>query len=218
MRWGCLLRCGAVCWYGMDSQSIMPSENNELAGGFDGLRRLLVLKRREVPPPGFFNNFASRVICRIEAEELAREEMPWWRRSLGLSTARILAGANLLTLCGLTFVGVSLYLVLSGDVEPPVIAGVGQIPSRTPLVAGIGTVPGDLPPNIAFSPSMSPSVSSSGISSTASAPAAVESISGDAVNAERDREEARALFKLGGNRALNAEPVSIPTYRMIVPR
>ncbi len=201
----------------------MPFENEELTGGFDGLRRLMVLKRREIPPPGFFNNFASKVIFQIEAEELVREEVPWWRRSLGLSTARILAGANLLTLCGLTFVGVSLYLVLSGDVEPPVNAGTGQSLSRPADAAGFGTVAGglagrartsDLSRIFTFSPAAEPS----DLNSAEDAPGAGNLISGDAIVAEKEREDARGLFKLGGNRALNAEPVAIPTYRMIFPR
>ncbi len=46
---------------------------------FEALRRLLALKRHEVPPPGYFEDFSSRVIGRIRANEAA-VEMPWMLR------------------------------------------------------------------------------------------------------------------------------------------
>lgn len=46
---------------------------------FDALRRLLALKRHEVPPPGFFEAFPDRVRARIVAESRA-PAAPWWAR------------------------------------------------------------------------------------------------------------------------------------------
>jgi hypothetical protein len=42
---------------------------SEVNNNFEDLKRLLKLKRHEVPPPGFFNHFSSDVISRIRAGE-----------------------------------------------------------------------------------------------------------------------------------------------------
>ena len=42
---------------------------NESENNFKDLKHLLKLKRHEVPPPGFFNNFSDSVIDRIRAGE-----------------------------------------------------------------------------------------------------------------------------------------------------
>ena len=44
------------------------SENED---NFNELRRLLVLKRHETPPPGYFNHFSGEVLQRIRAGEAA---------------------------------------------------------------------------------------------------------------------------------------------------
>jgi hypothetical protein len=48
---------------------------------FDALRRLLALKRHEVPPPGYFEDFSSNVVARIRSGEAAAR-MPWFLRFL----------------------------------------------------------------------------------------------------------------------------------------
>jgi len=50
--------------------------------GFEGVRKLLALKKYEKPPPRYFQDFSDKVIARIQAEEEARLR-PWWQR-LGL--------------------------------------------------------------------------------------------------------------------------------------
>jgi len=45
---------------------------------FEQLRRLLVLKRYEQPPPGYLHSFSREVIVRIRAGELGERETKWW--------------------------------------------------------------------------------------------------------------------------------------------
>jgi len=53
---------------------------------FEKLRRLLALKRSEVPPPRYFNSFSSEVISQIKAGEAVKPGM--WRQLTSLFVAR----------------------------------------------------------------------------------------------------------------------------------
>src|SRR5688572_17589581 len=72
---------------------------------FDQLRKLLVCKQYEQPPPGYFRHFSDRVIARIEAEEYAGHSH-WWHWITEKVEARpILACAYGLAVSSLLLVG-----------------------------------------------------------------------------------------------------------------
>ncbi len=83
---------------------------------FEQLRRLLVLKRHEQPPPGYFNNFSSQVIARIRRGERGEDgltlerlfwEAPWLQRIWQAFESRpALAGVFGVAMCGLLITGV----------------------------------------------------------------------------------------------------------------
>jgi hypothetical protein len=88
---------------------------NENENNFDSLRRLLKLKRHENPPPGYFNDFSSRVTARIRSEANAGKgtagrlavEAPWLMKFLQFFEAKpAFAGGFALALCLLLLGGI----------------------------------------------------------------------------------------------------------------
>jgi hypothetical protein len=77
---------------------------------FETLRRLLALKRHEVPPPGYFHNFSNQVIARIKLGEHRSSEaveMPWFLRFIQIFDAKpAFAGAFASALCLLLVFGI----------------------------------------------------------------------------------------------------------------
>jgi hypothetical protein len=86
---------------------------------FDALRKLLALKRYEQPPPGYFNNFSSKVIARIEAAGAAAE-LTWWQRlALQFDFKPALMCGLGVVVCGLLSAGVISSAFENAD-QPPV--------------------------------------------------------------------------------------------------
>ena len=84
----------------------------------EALRRLLILKRYEQPPPGYFNRFSAGVLARIRAGDML-EEGRWWERLLAQFEAKpILIGAYSVLVCGGLLLGLSLVQMMEGDVNP----------------------------------------------------------------------------------------------------
>jgi hypothetical protein len=84
---------------------------NESETNFESLRRLLALKRHEIPPPGYFNGFSDQVMSRIRAGEVdgSREagESSWLLRFLQVFEAKpAFAGTFAFSLCMLLLFGI----------------------------------------------------------------------------------------------------------------
>jgi len=111
---------------------------SENENDFDALRRLLALKRHEIPPPGYFENFSDRVIARIRAGDTAAE-LPWLLRFIQWFERRPAMPVTFATSMCL----VLLYGIVSVQQTPgianawgqPVQPGVG-ITSITPSLTG----------------------------------------------------------------------------------
>src|ERR1700712_4631018 len=77
---------------------------------FENLQKLLKLKRHELPPPGYFNNFSTRVLTGIERQQgtVNGSVASWFARILGtMETNPFAAGVFGASICGLLMAGVS---------------------------------------------------------------------------------------------------------------
>ena len=103
---------------------------------FDQLRKLLALKRYELPPPRYFNEFSGRVMARLAEPE--RQALTWWQRlgfDLDLRPAAM-CGLGVVV-CGLLSFGMIGAMQMS---EPDAAAVPGSFvggPMTPPTVAGI---------------------------------------------------------------------------------
>jgi hypothetical protein len=88
---------------------------------FDSLRRILILKRHEQPPPGFYDRFSRDVMARIKAGEMGDKiglEPVWYRRVLGMFELKpVFAGAFGMGVCALLISG-----VVSTESSSPTVA------------------------------------------------------------------------------------------------
>jgi hypothetical protein len=119
---------------------------------FESLRRLLALKRHEVPPPGYFHDFAGQVIARIRAGEQANRggfweslswEAPWLQRLWGaFETKPIFAGALGMIVCGFLVTGAVYSQKLPDVAMPgaPSVAGTDNTVQRGPAPEGLATI------------------------------------------------------------------------------
>lgn len=82
------------------------------------LVRLLALKRHEVPPPGYFDRFAGRVLLHIKAGQAHAPE-PWWLRLREwFVTEPALAGSYAMLVAGGLFFVLSIYHLSERNTSP----------------------------------------------------------------------------------------------------
>ena len=106
------------------------------------LRKLVALKRREQPPPGYFDHFSDKVIARIEAEGLCARNS-WWQRLFPEWDAKpVLACAYGLVITGLLAVGVGVSQSL--DTEEAAAPDLGR-PWFTQAPASYAVLPVSVP-------------------------------------------------------------------------
>lgn len=111
---------------------------NPESENFEQLRRLLALKRHEVPPPGYFDRFSRDVIARIKAGERGSEglaeKFPWLGRILAaFDTRPAIAGAFGAAVCALLVTAIvsSEGTAVSTSISPGIAAANSGNPSLT---------------------------------------------------------------------------------------
>lgn len=120
---------------------------------FKQLRKLLVLKRHEEPPPGYFNRFSGQVIARIKAGDQADDSLGWLRKLRTiLETKPMLTGAFGAAVCALAISG----FVFSEDVESTATIARGLTPELIPAAGGNMAVLNQLPHPAQFASSTNP--------------------------------------------------------------
>jgi hypothetical protein len=96
---------------------------------FEGLQKLLALKRHEVPPPGFFNDLSAKIRAEIIME---RQNPPsfWQRFFAPLTLKPQLAYAFAGSFCGILLLAFS---YSAGLDEEQTVASPGDLKSGTPV-------------------------------------------------------------------------------------
>jgi hypothetical protein len=96
---------------------------------FDSLRKLMAIKRHEIPPPGYFDGFSRNVMARIKSGDYGEEmgeENSWVRRFLGMFNVKpVFAGAFGTAVCAFLISG-----ILTSEPKP-VLAGAHNVGDAT---------------------------------------------------------------------------------------
>jgi hypothetical protein len=97
---------------------------NSDSENFDSLRKLLALKRHEVPPPGYFDRLPRDIMARIKSGDAGNEigaDLPWFRRLLSVFDIKpVFAGAFGTAVCAFLISG-----VINSEQTPAFAAGTG---------------------------------------------------------------------------------------------
>lgn len=127
---------------------------NETEHNFDELKRLLKLKRHEVPPPGYFNRFSGEVISRLQAGENrahqsfvehVEDSAPWLVKVLRIfETKPGIIGGFATSLCVILLLGVVFAEYSDNTPRQPLVVANPGMESASSL-ATLATVSTPLP-------------------------------------------------------------------------
>jgi len=116
---------------------------NENENNFESLRRLLALKRHEIPPPGYFNNFSGAVISRIRAGETSESVGDWFSKLLHVFEFKpAFAGAFASALFLLLVFGI-IFAEQPDSAPQPLLQAMTQNNGSVPQLASVSSI--DLP-------------------------------------------------------------------------
>ncbi len=116
---------------------------NENENNFESLRRLLVLKRHETPPPGYFNYFSRQVLQRIRAGDTGKSAN-WMEELLGQAPwlEKWLQAFNIKPVFASAFAGALCLLLILGIiiVERPDLTSQPVLQAVTPTTTSLAAV------------------------------------------------------------------------------
>ena len=104
---------------------------NESENEFEPLRRLLALKRHEIPPPGYFNDFPRLVMARLRSGEAdaprAIAAPSWWLKFFQAFEAKpVYVGSFACSLCLLLLLGIIYAERPDAALRPSIFAAVSS--------------------------------------------------------------------------------------------
>lgn len=129
---------------------------------FDQLKKLLELKRHEVPPPGYFNKLPGEVVSRIRAERASQNmdamtklkvEAPWLMKLWQVLESKPIFAVSFGTaICALMLAGI--FFAEKPPAQSP-LAGTPNGPT-TPVVAAAPVTPDGAQPLLLASTNQNP--------------------------------------------------------------
>ncbi|HEY3930870.1 MAG TPA: hypothetical protein VGM58_00705 [Verrucomicrobiae bacterium] len=123
---------------------------NENENNFEPLRRLLALKRHEIPPPGYFNNFSNTVIARIRAGEANMSasiserlfaEAPWFAKVVQAFEFKPAFAGAFASALFLLLVGGIIFAERPDSTPQPLLEAMTQNSSGAPQLASVSSIP-----------------------------------------------------------------------------
>jgi hypothetical protein len=114
---------------------------NENENNFESLRRLFAFKKRETPPPGYFNDFSAQVVARIRAGETKESSVAWFSKLLqAFEFKPAFAGSFAGALCLLLVFGI-VYAERPDAAPQPLLTSSTQVSSPLAMASPTDFIP-----------------------------------------------------------------------------